>query len=363
MSTADISKIDKNFAGEEIKCDGLKIYNIREPLFQIYGLYQPYEKEGFKRMPHNEAAKMNSNIKTLYTHTSGGRLRFCTDSTRIFLRSVLPTITKFDHMPKTGVSCFDLYVDGEYMNTFRHGMLNGLGQEAKSENAYDSNLTIKEKKMHDILIHFPLYNPVEDVFIGLDTNAVIMPAKEYTYIKPIVFYGSSITQGACASHPGNAYFNILSRRLDTDIVNLGFSSGCLGEESMAEYLSNLDMSILVCDYDHNAPTVEHLRKTHETTFKTIRKKQPNLPVIMITAADRSYGIPERREVIYQTYINAVNRGDENVYFIDGSTIYTPVGRDLCTVDHIHPNDIGFLMMANAVEPVIRSIIKKNEGIK
>lgn len=358
MSTSDISKIDKNFAGEEIKYEGLKIYNVRDSLFQINGLYKPYEKEAFKRMPHDEAIKMNLNIRELYMHTSGGRIRFRTDSTRIFLRSILPTIVKFDHMPKTGVSCFDLYVDGEYINTFRHGMLNGLAKQVDKENTYDSNLTIKEKKMHDILINFPLYNPVDDVFIGLDEDATILPAKEYTYTKPIVFYGSSITQGGCASHPGNAYFNILSRRLDADIVNLGFSSGCLGEEPMAEYLSNLDMSILVYDYDHNAATAEHLKETHERTFKTIRKKQPNLPIIMITAADRSYGIAERRAVIYQTYINAVNSGDDNVYFIDGSTIYAPVGRGLCTVDHIHPNDIGFLMMANTVEPVIQTIIKK-----
>ena len=356
MSAVDISKIDKNFAGEKIQLDGVKLYNARDPLFQIYGLYNSYERESFKRMPHDEALKMNSNIQELYTHTAGGRVRFRTDSTRIFLRAILPKITRFDHMPKTGVTCFDLYVDGEYFNTFRHGVLNGLESQDKPENAYDSNLTFADKKMHDILIHFPLYNPVDDVFIGVDEDAVILPSKEYSYNKPIVFYGSSITQGACASHPGNAYFNILSRRLDADIVNLGFSSGCKGEVPMAEYLANLDMSILVYDYDHNAGSAEYLKETHERTFKIIREKQPNLPVIMITAADRSFGIPERRNVIYNTYENAVKCGDQNVYFIDGSTIYAPVGRGLCTVDHIHPNDIGFLMMANAVEPVIRKIL-------
>ena len=357
MSAVDISKIDKNFAGEKIQLDGVKLYNARDPLFQIYGLYNSYERESFKRMPHDEALKMNSNIQELYTHTAGGRLRFRTDSSRVFLRAILPKITRFDHMPKTGVTCFDLYVDGEYFNTFRHGVLNGLESQDKPENAYDSNLTFEDKKMHDILINFPLYNPVDDVFIGLDEDAVVLPAEEYTYNKPIVFYGSSITQGACASHPGNAYFNILSRRLDADIVNLGFSSGCKGEEPMAEYLSNLDMSILVYDFDHNAETVEELRAAHERTFKIIRKKQPDLPIIMITAADRMFGIPERKKVIYQTYKNAVEAGDNHVYFIDGDTIYALVGRGLCTVDHIHPNDIGFLMMANAVESVIRKILK------
>lgn len=356
MRTLDVSQIDKNFAGEEIQYEGLKFYNIREPLFRIYGLYNPYEKEGFKRMPHDEAAKMNSNIQELYTHTAGGRVRFRTDSTRIFLRSILPQIIRMGHMPMTASSCFDLYIDGEYVNTFRHGHLKGLEEKEKPENAYDSHLTFGNKKMRDILINFPLYNPVDDVYIGLDEDAEVLPSKEYTYSKPIVFYGSSITQGGCASHPGNAYFNILSRRFDADIVNLGFASGCKGEVPMAEYLSHLKMGILVYDYDHNAGSAEFLRETHERTFKIIREKQPNLPIIMITAADREFGIAERKEVIYQTYKHAVEAGDKNVYFIDGGTIYAPVGRGMCTVDHIHPNDIGFLMMANALEPVIRKIL-------
>ena len=124
---------------------------------------------------------------------------------------------------------------------------------------------------------------------------------------------------------------------------------------MAEYLANLDMSILVYDFDHNAETVDELRMAHERTFKIIRKRQPNLPIIMISAADRMFGTPERKEVVYQTYKNAIKAGDQHVYFIDGDDIYAPVGRGLCTVDHVHPNDIGFLMMANALEPVIREI--------
>ena len=357
MNLVDISRLDKNFVGEKIKLDGMKIYNVRDSMFRIYGLYNPYENECFKRMPHDEAAKMNPNIQALYTHTSGGRIRFRTDSKRFFLRSILSKITKFDHMPKTSVSCFDLYVDGEYYNSFRHGEFNEFEQQGKPNNAYDSKITLSEKKMHDILINFPLYNMVDDAFIGLDEEAVVLPAEEYTYKNPIVFYGSSITQGACASHPGNAYFNILSRRLDADIVNLGFSSGCKGEIPMAEYLANLNMSVFVYDYDHNAGTVEYLKETHERTFKIIREKQPNLPIIMISAADCSFGIAERRDVIYQTYANAIDAGDNNVYFIDGGTIYAPVGRGLCTVDRVHPNDIGFLMMANAIEPVIRKILE------
>lgn len=358
MSMVEINKIDKNFAGEEIKYEGLTMYSIKDKRFSLHGLYSPYEEEGFIRMPHGEAAKMHKGVRALYTCTAGGRVRFRTDSSRIFLRSIISTISKLDHMPRTGVSCFDLYVDGEYYDTFRHGMLNGLEESTVPENAYDSSLKFPNKKMRDILIHFPLYNSVDDAFIGLEDDAVILPAKPYQHTKPIVFYGSSITQGACASHPGNAYCNMLSQRLDADIINLGFSGSCRAEVEMIEYIAALDIGILVYDYDHNAQNLELLEETHERGFRMIREKNPNLPIVLISAADRKMALPERRAVIYQTYENAIKTGDQNVYFIDGSKIYEPVGRGLCTVDAVHPNDIGFLMMANAIEPVLQEIYNK-----
>lgn len=357
MECIDIAKIDKNYAGEELRYEGLTFYSVRDKAFRIYGLYEPYDGDAFKRMPHDVPPKVNQFVQELYTHTSGGRIRFRTDSGRILLRSVLPQIVRFDHMPKTGSSYFDLYVAGDYWNSFRHGLLGDLAKRDLPENAYDACVTIGERKMRDILIHFPLYNPVSEAFIALDEGSQILPAADYAVQKPIVFYGSSITQGGCASHPGNAYFNVLSRRLDADIVNLGFSSGAHGEDAMAEYLAGLDMSVLVYDYDHNAGSAEELARTHQRAFRIIRERRPELPVIMITAADRMFGtVQERKQVIRRTYDDAVAAGDRKVWFIDGDTIYAPVGRGNCTVDHIHPNDIGFLMMANAVEPVLRAAL-------
>ena len=356
---ADISKIDKNFAGEEIASEGMKFYPVRDPRFSIHGLFRPYELPRFQRMPDDVASAVNENVRALYIHTAGGRIRFRTDSERIFLRAVMPHIARHDHMPKTGSSCFDLYADGRYVNTFRHGMLHGLPEIEKTENTYDSGLALHSREMRDILINFPTYNPVDNVYIGLDEDAVIAPAKPYRFEKPVVFYGSSITQGGCTSHPGNAYFNILSRKLDTEIINLGFSSGCHGEDTMAEYLAGLDMSVLVFDYDHNSG-YEELKEHHERSFSIIRKRRPELPIIMISAADRRFGVPERKAIIEATYRHALERGDKNVYFIDGMKIYEEVGADYCTVDDIHPNDIGFYQMAKAVEPVLRTILEKQE---
>jgi len=363
MSTIDIAQIDKNFLGEELTYDGMTFHHVFDAPFKLYGFYKPYEEREFKRLPTEFIPKVNANVQALYKNTSGGRIRFRTDSTRILLRSILSKITKFDHMPKTGVSCFDLYVDGEYKNCFRHGHLSGVqkSSEEKIENLYDSNLTIGEKKMRDILINFPLYNNVDDVFIALDDDAIIEAPKPYTIEKPFVVYGSSITQGGCASHPGNAFPNILSRRFDIDFLNLGFSSGGKAEVEMAEYIGSLDMSFFLYDYDHNASNAPYLAETHERMFKILRKMQPNLPIIMASAADGHFGgMDERRNIIKATYDNAIAAGDKNVYFIDGRDIYAPVGRSLCTVDNIHANDLGFLMMANAYGAVIEKVLEKQK---
>lgn len=363
MSAIDITQIDKNFLGEELNYEGMTFHHVFEEPFKLYGLYNPYEEKEFKRLPDDFVAKVNANVQALYKNTSGARIRFRTDSSRILLRSILTKITKFDHMPKTGVSCFDLYVDGEYVNCFRHGHLGGVDKKytEKVENVYDSNLTIKTPGMHDVLINFPLYNNVDDVYIGLDDNATIEAPKPYAIEKPFVVYGSSITQGGCASHAGNAFPNILSRRFDIDFLNLGFSSGGKAEVEMAEYIGSLDMSFFLYDYDHNASTTPYLAETHERMFKILRKMQPNLPIIMASAADGWFGgMEERRNIIKATYDNAIAAGDENVYFIDGRTIYEPVGRSLCTVDHVHANDLGFLMMANAYGAVIETIIAKQK---
>lgn len=130
---------------------------------------------------------------------------------------------------------------------------------------------------------------------------------------------------------------------------------------MAEYISGLDMSVFVFDYDHNAPNAEFLENTHEPFFKAFREKKPDVPVVFVSVADRSYpNFEERRDVIFKTYQNALANGDKNVYFIDGQTIYEKVGYDLCTVDGCHPNDLGFWCMANSIGSVLDEIFKKTE---
>lgn len=174
--------------------------------------------------------------------------------------------------------------------------------------------------------------------------------------KPMVYYGSSITQGACASRPGNCYQGYICRAFNCDYINLGFSGNAKAEDEIIEYIKSLDMSIFVCDYDHNAPSAEHLKNTHEKMFKAIREAHPDIPIIIMSAPiwNPSGAWKERRDIVEQTYKNARATGDENVYFIDGKALMS-----LCenngTVDNCHPTDLGFYSMAQ----VLGDLIEKN----
>jgi hypothetical protein len=140
-----------------------------------------------------------------------------------------------------------------------------------------------------------------------------------------------------------------------DFVNLGFSGSAKGELSMAEYIAGLDMSLSVYDYDHNAPDVEYLRATHQKMYDRIREKHPTIPYVMISRPDYFPNEKEsiaRRQVVVDTYHYAIGKGDQNVYYIDGASIFRGPFEDSCTVDGCHPNDLGFSKMAEAIYPIL-----------
>jgi hypothetical protein len=174
-----------------------------------------------------------------------------------------------------------------------------------------------------------------------------------------LYYGSSITEGGCCSKPGNAYNAFISRWLDADYYNMGFSGAAAGELDVCDYLNTIEKSIFVMDYDHNAPSPEHLKETHEPFYKRIREYDKNVPIVMISRPNPELD-PEdankRFEVIKETYENAKASGDNNVYLIDGRTFFGTVDREACTADKIHPNDLGMFRMAEVIAPVIKNIL-------
>ena len=178
---------------------------------------------------------------------------------------------------------------------------------------------------------------------------------EYKKLLPIVYYGNSVTQGGCASRPGNSYPNIIGRRLNVDFINLGFSGSGKAEETMVDYLASLDMSVFVCDYDHNAPNPDYLKATHCNLYEKIRAAHPQLPIIIMSKCDFVYGEENsvrRRDIIYETFRYAKSQGDKNVYFMDGASIYSGDYANIAVIDRVHPSDIGFSLIADTLEEII-----------
>ena len=356
MKELTLAQIDPNFAiPENVAPKDLVYYDPTEEPFRVYGLILPNEEEGYyHRLPSAVAMATSEGVTNLAQHTAGGRIRFCTDSPYVVVRLSFPKASRFSHMPKTGGTGLDLYekIDGDwrYVKTFV--------PPYDAETGFESIIRFPEQGMHEVTINMPSYNRVNKIQIGLSNTAEVKRAPDYRYEKPVVFYGSSITQGGCASRPGNAYTSLLCRSCDCNYINLGFSGNGKGEPVMAEYIASLDMQVFVMDYDHNAPTPEHLQATHEPFYKIIREKNPNLPILMVTRPKLHLNEEERRrwEIIHATYENAVRAGDQNVYFVDGNAFFREVAGEGATVDNCHPNDLGFWAMARYMEPILKKAL-------
>ena len=341
----DISKLDSNFKIESgIDKDDIRFFNAEEKPFKIYGV----QREGgrYRRMPESVAKTVSNGVYALHSNTAGGRVRFVTDSPYVAIHTKMDKMAKMSHFALTASMGFDLYADNRFVSVYVPPFTSTEG--------YEGVIELGSYKKREITINFPLYSDVLEVYIGLKDGCFIGEASDYINDKPVVFYGSSITQGGCASRPGTCYQAILSRNLNMDYINLGFSGNAKAEDEIIEYISGLDMCAFVLDYDHNAPTNDHLEKTHEKMFKAIRKKHPSIPVIMMPRPKHFLNDVEmlRRSIVETTYKNAVSSGDKNVYYINNEEL-TALCKDSGTVDNCHPTDYGFASMAMAVEKVFK----------
>ena len=351
LGTQDIAQLDKNFAIEtSINREGLRFYDAEEEPFRIYGVFK--EKGKFRRIPESVAKDVSEGVYGLHTHCAGGRVRFVTDSPYVAIKTEY-TVSKMSHFAVTGSCGFDIY--SECCGETRYG--GTLRPTFDVQEGYEDDVDLAGCTERIITINFPLYSSVTKLYIGLKEGSVLKAAPDYRVEKPVVYYGSSITQGGCASKPGSSYQSILSRRFDCNYINLGFSGNGKGEDAIVNYIAGLDMSIFVMDYDHNAPTVEHLEATHSKMFKAIRAAQPKLPIIIMPRPKYYLNeIEEKRlDIVYRTYREAKEAGDENVYFISGKELMELV-KDNGTVDGCHPTDSGFFSMACAIEKVMKDVI-------
>lgn len=347
----DISKIDPNLI---VPCSigklDVRYFDIDSAPFRIYGVWR--DGDNYYRIPPEVSVRVNPRVHAVRANTTGGRVRFVTDSSYVAVRARIDGIYRISMMTLTGTTGLDMYADGKYAGTFQ------APYELKNGGVFESVVNLPDRRKRVITVNFPSYANLLNLEVGIEDGATLSHAPDYKYESPIVYYGSSITNGGCATRPGMSYPAIISRMLDADYRNLGFGGACRGEAAMAEYIAELDMSAFVLAYDHNARDPERLLATHEPFFRTVREANPKLPIIIMSRPQftQSPDRDARFEVIRRTYENAVALGDRNAYLIPGWSFFDEVEGDY-TVDGIHPTDLGFHFMARGIAPVLKSAMK------
>ena len=347
MALRDAAAIDKNFdIRKKINKPGIAYRNADE--LDVYGLKKI---DGiYRRMRLEDAMAVSENVALISSESAGGRVRFITNSPYIAILAKYRSVAKVSNYSFTATCGFDLYSGKRFVGCYVPPF--------DTTNTYEGIIELKnEGKPCEYTLNFPVCSEIEELFVGVDENSVLTKAQSYSITSPVVFYGSSTTQGACASRPGNTYENMVSRALDCDYINLGFWGNARGEAEMASYIASLKMSAFVYDYDYNAPSAEHLEATHEKMFKIVREKHPALPIIILSAPKYYLDTTDKKrlEIIKQTYLNAIAAADANVRFISGPEMLETV-RDTALADNIHPGDNGFLAIASSVGKALKELL-------
>ena len=352
-----IQEIDKNFdTYTEQGVTEKDCYLLPDPAFTLYGVRYDEERKCFVRMDVSVAEKVSAVLGLLAQRTSGGRISFATDSTLLQISVTYEDFCNMPFMTLTGSSGFSLFEETKKGWRF----VKNLAPQPWENKGFTAEAALEGGKMKNYLLYFPLYNEVRTLSIALTKGAGVQPTQIYRGVAPILYYGSSITQGGCASRPDTSYPALISKKNNIDYINLGFSGNAKGEEIMGEYLAGIDCSLFVCDYDHNAPTAEHLQNTHYAFYERYRALRPSTPILFISKPDLDGDIEgkQRIKIIRDTYKRAKKSGDKKVYFLSGADFYKGKDRGIFAVDGCHPTDLGFSVMAEKVYKKIVKIDKK-----
>lgn len=302
------------------------------------------------RFPSRLKDNLPKAVWTLAQSPSGGRIRFRTDSSRLAIRLEYPSPPGMRNMHAFGQTGVDLYLDGIYHSTAI------ASADAKPgvpvEHVY-FELKDAPRAEREITLYLPLYKGVKVLGIGIDRDARCARARPFALPKPIVFYGTSITQGGCASRSGMSYQAILGRGLNVDFVNLGFSGNGKGEAVVARAVAEIDAACFVLDFAQNNPSVESLQEVYDPFIAILREKHAKTPILAITpiANSREKTAPSRteamRRLIRQVVSRRIGAGDSALELIEGPDLLGPSRLD-GLVDGTHPNDLGFQWMADGL---------------
>lgn len=324
--------------------------------FTVIGRY--HSEKTFARFPKRYESTLRKEVWDLGQNSAGISIRFRTNSPDIIVRWTVQSDNVMDHMAFTGIKGVDLYAytDGywKYVNT---GRVKGKTNQS---------VIVKSggKTEREYLLNLSLYDGVDSLSIGVRNDARISTPKEnyLTVKKPVVYYGTSIAQGGCASRPGLAFTNILSRKLDRSFINMGFSGNGTCELSVGEAMAEVDAALYVLDCNPNMKE-ELVYDRAVELVKYLKQKRPAVPVLFVEGFYYENGFENPLESVTARKNKELKRAFETLKESGIKDLYYQKGEGLIggdhegTVDGVHPNDLGMLRIAESLKPVIQYILK------
>lgn len=335
--------------------------NTHFPVIQNQG-WQEELSRTYVRLPDRAKGQVREDVWNLSRHSSGLTIHFYCNAPEIRVRYQVKRSLQMPHMPATGVSGVDLYQitsDGDWNFCF--------GNYAFRDTIQYTYSNLRKDKYHDrgfeYRLYLPLYNEVSWLEIGVkeENELTFIPA---SVEQPIVLYGTSIAHGACASRPGMSWANIVQRKIDFPLINLGFSGNGRLEKEVLDFVTEIDARLYILDCLPNLVDrkKEEVYQLVLNAVKQIREKHSS-PILLVehigysnaqTDALRLELYKRPNEALKKAFETLSADGVENLYYLTREELNIPADG---WVDNIHPSDLGMQAQANAVEEKIREILK------
>lgn len=360
-----VSDIDKNMKLDIAVDRTLEWRNALGGDFTVYGFPLENRASSFNRLGDAaaEIAAINDGAAYFAGHTAGGQLHFMTDSDTIQIQVLLQEKSNMCHMPATGQSGVDCYRYDEVGERFQFTSCATFDIE-KAEYAF----TLYDGEggtMRRFILNLPLYSGVRELSVGVRRGSRVMKT-QFTDDGRIIVYGTSIVQGGCASRPGMAHTNILSRALGIEVVNMGFSGVAFVEPEIGDVLGRIErQKMLIVDAEPNAGMDGRLQVNLPKFIASYRNRQKNIPVLLVSRTPFAMDTYDDARVsikdFYRQYLrrfvrHSASKGDRELYFADGYRFFRGDIFEY-TVDGVHPTDLGFKAIADGYERAIRKILK------
>lgn len=351
--------IEKNFAD-------MDVYNPQNGEVEVLGLmgfYADNTYERFSKTDMQSLKNVNEGVTINAQFSSGGQLHFKTNSKKISVYVKLLNSPNMDNLSALAQCGVDLYYFNEKSDKY---IFCGVSRFSTERSEYCTTLAeFDESLMRDFIINLPLYCGLTQILVGVDKHSQFAKSNKFCKYKRIIFYGTSIMQGASASRPGLCFFNAISRALRRECFNFGFSGNGLGEKEVIDSINKIEnLSAFVIDYQANAGIFGTLKSTLARIISDVRAKYGNIPIVVASATlyeKNSFNkkfiseYDDCRDFQKQTVQSLNDSGDKNIYYVDGAKLFACDEYE-CTIDGTHPNDLGFFFMQQAYVKLFKEIL-------